>query len=162
MTPLGRLRKATSEGAKKPTSPSMTGSIRPALIEEVMTRDIITVGRHTKVRELKEMFEKYDFNAFPVVEGGNLVGIVTKLDFMRMFSVGMKFSMMRYREMFAGEVGHIMREALVTLTPRDTVEKAVEYMVEFGLRSLPVVEGKKIVGMVSRRDLMQYLLLEVE
>lgn len=162
MTSLSRLRKAGSARADRPSRHSMAGSIRSAIIKDVMIRELVTVGRNTKVRELKELFEKYDFNAFPVVENGNLVGIVTKLDFMRIFSVGMKFSLPRYREMFAGEVGQIMREALVTLTPRDTVERAVEYMVEFGLRSLPVVEGKKLVGMVSRRDLMQYLLLEAE
>jgi CBS domain-containing protein len=138
----------------------MTGSIRSVIIEDVMTREIVIVRRNTKVGELKELFDKHDFNAFPVVENGDLVGIVTKLDFMRIFSVGMKFSLPRYRELFAGEVGQIMREALVTLTPKDSVEKAVEYMVEFGLRSMPVVEGKKLVGMVSRKDLMQHLILD--
>ncbi len=162
MTPLGRLRQAKPDKARTPESREMTGRIRPVRIEEVMTSRVVTVGRHTKVGELKELFEKHDFNAFPVVENGNLVGIVTKLDFMRIFSVGMRFSLTRYHELFAGEVGQVMREALVTLTPKDTVEKAVEYMVEFGLRSLPVVEGKKLVGMVSRRDLMQHLLLEGE
>lgn len=162
MSPLGRLKKASAAKARPIENRRMAGKIRHVKIEDVMTTKVITVGRRTRVSELKALFDKHDFNAFPVVENGNIVGIVTKLDFMRIFSIGMRFSLTRYHEMFAEEVGRIMREALVTLTPDDTVEKAVEFMVEFGLRSLPVVEGKKLVGMVSRRDLMQHLLLEGE
>lgn len=160
MNPLGRLKKASSPKARPIENRRMAGKIRHVKIEDVMTTKVITVGRRTTVKELKALFDKHDFNAFPVVDDGELIGIVTKLDFMRVFSVGMRFSLPRYHEMFAVEVGHVMREALVTLIPGDTVEKAVEYMVEFGLRSLPVVEGKKLVGMVSRRDLMEHLLLE--
>jgi CBS domain-containing protein len=127
-----------------------------------MTKEVITVSPKTTVRELKDLFEKHDFNAFPVVENGILVGIVTKLDLMSVFSVGLRFSMTKYWNLFANEVRRIMREAVVSVEPNDSIQRAVEYMVEFGLRSLPVVEGKRLVGIVSREDLMEHLLFEEE
>lgn len=160
MTPVVKLRKPTSAGRRESESRQMTGSIRRTTVGEVMTRDVVTVGKRTKVSELKELFDDYDFNAFPVVEDGRLVGIVTKLDFMRIFSVGTKFSISRYRDLFASDVGDIMRELLITVSPKDSLERVVEYMVEFGLRSIPVAEGGVLVGMVSRRDVLKHLVID--
>lgn len=134
--------------------------IKDLKIEEIMTSDVITVERDTSVKELKELFERYDFNAFPVVENQEIVGIVTKLDFLKIFSIGLQFSMTEYWKLFAEKVADVMREAVVTVHPKDTLEKAVEYMVEFKLRSLPVVDGKKLVGIISRKDVIKHLLAE--
>jgi CBS-domain-containing membrane protein len=51
-----------------------------------MTRAVRTVTRQTTMRELEALFEKYDFNSFPVVEEGKMLGIVTKFDFLRAFA----------------------------------------------------------------------------
>ena len=48
-----------------------------------MTRTVTTVTRQTIMRELEALFEKHDFNSFPVVEEGKMLGIVTKFDFLR-------------------------------------------------------------------------------
>ena len=54
--------------------------------EEYMTRAVTTVARQTTMRELEELFEKHDFNSFPVVEDKKMLGIVTKFDFLRAFA----------------------------------------------------------------------------
>jgi CBS-domain-containing membrane protein len=45
---------------------------------QYMTRSVITVTRQLTMSELEQLFEKHDFNSFPVVEDGNMVGIVTR------------------------------------------------------------------------------------
>jgi len=55
-------------------------------VRQFMTRTVVTVNRQTTMRELAALFEKHDFNAFPVVEDGKLVGIITKFDFLRAFA----------------------------------------------------------------------------
>ncbi|MBU0686205.1 MAG: CBS domain-containing protein [Thermoplasmatota archaeon] len=134
--------------------------IRDLRIRDVMTKDVVTVTEETSVKMLWSLFKKYDYNAFPVVKGNQLVGIVTKLDFMRIFSPGQSFSRRDFWDMFATNVEDISRKAVVTVWPDDSLEKAVEYMVEFGLRSIPVVDGKTLVGIVSRQDLMEHLIPE--
>ena len=51
-----------------------------------MTRAVTTVTRQTTMRELEKLFEQHDFNSFPVVEEGKILGIVTKFDFLRAFA----------------------------------------------------------------------------
>jgi CBS domain-containing protein len=51
-----------------------------------MTRDVTTVTREVTLRDLEALFEKHDFNSFPVMEQGKLLGIVTKFDFLKAFA----------------------------------------------------------------------------
>jgi CBS domain-containing protein len=53
---------------------------------QYMTRAVITVSRQSTLRELEALLEKHDFNSFPVLEDGKVLGIVTKFDFLRAFA----------------------------------------------------------------------------
>jgi CBS domain-containing protein len=53
---------------------------------QYMMRTVKTVKRQTTMRELEALFEKHDFDAFPVVEDGKMLGIVSKFDFLRAFA----------------------------------------------------------------------------
>ena len=53
---------------------------------QFMTRTVVSVKRGTTIRELGELFEKHDFNVFPVVEDAQVLGIVSKFDFLRAFA----------------------------------------------------------------------------
>ena len=53
---------------------------------QYMTPAVEIVTRQVTMLELETLFEKHDFNAFPVVEAGKMLGIVTKLDFLRAFA----------------------------------------------------------------------------
>ena len=134
--------------------------IEDVLVKEVMTSDVVSVTPETTVRELRELFERYDFNSFPVVSGDKLVGIVSKLDFLKIFTMGTGFSRSGYWKLFAEMVGEIMRKAVVSISPDDDIKLAVEYMVEFNLRSLPVTEGERLVGIISRKDVIRHLVVE--
>ena len=128
------------------------------VVKDIMTTNVISIDKDLSIGDLKQMFEKYDFNSFPVVENGKLVGIVTKLDLLKSFSLGIEFHRDDYLEMmYAEKVGDIMREAIVSMEPDETVKSAIEYMIEFRLRSLPVVEKGQLVGMVSRKDVLRCL-----
>jgi CBS domain-containing protein len=129
-------------------------------VSEVMTKDVITITPNTTVKELKELFEREDHNAFPVVKGGKLVGIVSKLDFLRIFTMGTAFHRGDYWKLFADKVEDVMRKAVVSVVPEDSLKVAVEYMVEFNLRSLPIVDGEDLVGIISRGDVMSHLSVE--
>lgn len=135
-------------------------SITSVKVEEAMTKDVHTVGKDVSIGELRELFDKYDYNAFPVVENERILGIVTKLDLMKTFTMGMGFSRSKYWDLFAEKVDDIMRHSVISVKPTDPIERAVEYMVEFKLRSLPVVQNGKLVGMISRSDVMKHLIAE--
>jgi CBS domain-containing protein len=135
------------------------------MVRDVMSTGLKTVGPKTSVRALQGLFATHNFNAFPVVDdAGILLGIVTKLDLLRIFRHDRARLRPRLSELFAEYVEDIMRRRVITLGPRDPVAAAADLMLSSRLRSLPVVErrGRKgvLVGMVSRGDLMRSLIFD--
>jgi CBS-domain-containing membrane protein len=130
-----------------------------------MTHTPKIVGPKTDVRVLKAMFERYDFNAFPVVdEEQGLLGVVTKLDFLKMFRPDQRRWIPDLRALRTERAGDIMTRGVATVTPDDGVATAIDLMVQSRLRSLPVVErrGRRevLVGIVSQHDVLSSLMLE--
>ena len=140
---------------------------RPATqpVYDVMTPAPVTVSPDLSVAELMTAFDRYDFNAFPVVrEDGALVGIVTKLDVLRLFR---PVTGLRIRADVAApsvRVAKIMRRGVINVEAEDPLVTAAELMVATRLRSLPVIrrgpEGRTLVGIVTQGDLLRGLRLD--
>jgi CBS-domain-containing membrane protein len=54
---------------------------------QYMTHAVVAVTRQVTLRDLERLFEKHDFNSFPVAEEGTMLGIVTKFDFLKAFAL---------------------------------------------------------------------------
>ena len=133
--------------------------------DQYMTSAVKTVTRQVSLRDLEALFETHDFNAFPVVdEAHTLLGIVTKLDLLRVVRHGPQRLLPELSVLWAEHVDDIMRRRVVTLAPDDSVATAVDHMLSSRLRSLPVVEGRgrkaRVIGIVSRGDVLSSLMLE--
>lgn len=112
--------------------------------------------------ELKQLFELHDVNAFPVLDDhARLAGIVSKRDLLRLFRPPRDRASSEARP--GDRVGDIMSRSVVTVDGEDSVTTAVDRMLEYGLRSVPVVDREDgqsvLVGMVSRSDLLCCLCL---
>jgi CBS-domain-containing membrane protein len=145
----------------------MSRRIKRHRIREVMTPHPVTVGPETEIRKLKALFDKHDFNAFPVVDKHDVLrGVVTTLDILRIFRPVRGLYYPDLRSLWAQHAEDIMRRGVVTVGPDDFVETAVKLLVEHRHRSLPVVEGRRgrarLVGIVSRRDMLTSLVLGSE
>jgi CBS domain-containing protein len=125
---------------------------------EYMTRKVTTVTRDMTLDELEALFEALDFNSFPVVEDGRIVGIVTKFDFLKAFAFTTSQMVPRYEELMLGTVGETMTETVVDVQPDVPLTRVLQLMVNFRARSFPVTDGAgMLVGMISREDLMRAL-----
>ena len=129
-------------------------------VKEIMTTEVVTVTPETDLRTLKETFERYDFNSFPVMDKGKMVGIVSKLDLLKAFSPGLNISMSRALKLYSRDTADIMHTAVVFVSPDEDLSKVADYMVEFKLRSVPVLEKGVLKGMVSRQDIIRCLRIE--
>ena len=69
-----------------PTSASVMYGFLECTVRQYMTSALTTVTREVSMREIETLFEKHDFNVFPVVEDGKMLGIVTKYDFIKNFA----------------------------------------------------------------------------
>jgi CBS domain-containing protein len=145
---------------------------------DVMTKDVKTVTEQTTIRELAELFALHRISSAPVVDGdNNLIGIVTESDLieqdknLHIPTVISLFDWVIYLEsdkkfekelkkMTGQTVGDIYLEEVVTVTPATPVSEVADLMSSRRIHSLPVVEGNRIVGIVSRIDLVRSMIRE--
>ena len=137
-------------------------TMREALVKEAMSPNVVSVASQTRLKDLLAIFEENDFNMLPVIKDGRLVGVVTKLDLLRAFVVERKFTKATYLNILVDKVDDVMSSNIVSIGPNDSIRQAVEYMVENKIRSMPVLDGDNLVGIISRGDLMRYLVIEDE
>jgi acetoin utilization protein AcuB len=87
------------------------------------------------------------FRCLPVVHDGRLIGIVTDRDLRQYMGLLEKI-----------KVNAVMTKSVVTVSPRDTIEKAAQLMLEHKIGGLPVVEENKLVGVLTTSDLLKTFL----
>ena len=143
------------------------------LVKDVMTTDVITVSIGDSVETCAKLLQEHNISGLPVLdEAGRVAGVVTEGDLIRRAS---RVKAPGYLEILGGliylgspkkfvedlqramslEAGQLMSKDVVFISPEDTVEKAATLMVEKRISRLPVVdEQQKLIGIVSRRDIM--------
>ena len=142
-------------------------------VNDIMTRTVVTIKGTTTVREMASIFEKGLFGTLPVVdESGNLSGIVTASDLVEqdrplhmptvislfdwVIPLGGESSLQRDLDRLTAQTAvELASTNVVTVSPSDAVSSAAEIMSSKKLHALPVVEGKKLVGIVSRIDIIR-------
>jgi CBS domain-containing protein len=110
------------------------------------------------MRELEALFEKHDFNAFPVVEHGRVLGIISKLDFLRAFAFTTGHVVPHYNQLMSQCAGDVMSEAVVHVDPTSPLTRVLQLMVSLKIRSFPVMNASgQLEGIISREDIMRAL-----
>ena len=123
-----------------------------------MTPAVKSVTRQCSMADLETLFAQYDFDAFPVVEGDKLQGIVTKFDFLRAFGFTTGQLVPSYDELMKRTVGEVMTEGVVHVEPATPLTRVLQLMVSLKIRSFPVLgPDRQLQGMISRGDVMRAL-----
>ena len=123
-----------------------------------MTRNVKTVVRDLNMLELSEMFERDDFNGYPVEEDGQVVGIVTKFDILKCFAFTPSQMLPRYHELMGRKVGDVMTPEFIYVSPDTKLTRVLQIMVEHRIRSIIVLDGaQKLVGIIAREDVIAAL-----
>jgi CBS-domain-containing membrane protein len=133
-----------------------------AFLEEIaadsMTRQTKTVSRAVSLRELGDLFEKEDFNAFPVEENSQVVGVVSKFDYLANFIFTPAHMIPRYEDLMKRTVADIMTPDFIYVRLETKLTRVLQLMVDHRLRSMPVIENdQRLAGMISREDVMRAL-----
>lgn len=130
-------------------------------VSVIMTASVITVDKNDHdLRDLKEVFRKEKIRHIPVMEGDNLVGIVSKNDLNRL-SFGSLFDNQGNADEAVLDmlsIDQIMSENPKSVTPETTIKEVAEIFASEQFHSLPVAENGTIKGIVTSTDVIKYLL----
>ena len=123
-----------------------------------MTRNAKTVSRGATLRELGDLFEKDDFNTYPVEENSQVAGVVSKFDYLANFVFTPAHMVPRYNELMRRTVADIMTSEFIYVRIETKLTRVLQLMVDHRLRSMPVIENdQRLAGMISREDVMHAL-----
>jgi len=137
---------------------------------QIMTRPVITVAPETPIVEAANTMLQRHVSGLPVVnKAGKLVGIISEGDFIRRSEIGTQRKRGRFLKFILGsgkeatdfvhehgrKVAEIMTPDPLTVDEETDLEKIVELMEKNGVKRLPVMRGDKLVGIVSRSNLLQ-------
>lgn len=135
--------------------------------QQIMTPHVITVGPDTPVVEAVQIMLRQHISGLPVVDtAGQLIGIISEGDFIRRAEIGTGRKRSRWLAFLAGsdriaaefvhehgrKVGDIMTPAPLTANEDTPLDQVVQIMETNNLKRLPIVRGKRVVGIVTRSD----------
>ncbi len=144
--------------------------------KDVMTREVITVHRETTIRELALLFSEKGISSVPVVDAaGELAGIVSESDLVEQdknlhiptvvsifdwviyLESGKRFEK-ELQKMTGQTVGDIYSEHVFSVGPEALVSEVADIMSSQKVHAVPVVDGRRLVGVVGRIDLIRTMI----
>ena len=121
---------------------------RVAEILEEKGGDVLEIDAETSVLETVRRMVEMNVGSLLVTEGGEVTGIVTERDYLRRVTLEGRTHEASVRE--------IMSSPLIVVTPESTVDECMALMTDRRIRHVPVVEGGRVVGLVSIGDLVKF------
>jgi CBS domain-containing protein len=123
-----------------------------------MTSTVRTVTREHTVRDISAMFERDDFNSYPVEEEGQVVGIVTKFDLLKCFIFTPSQMIPPYQQLMQRTVGDLMTSEFIYVRTDTKLTRVLQLMVDHRIRSVPAIDNDhRLAGIIARRDVLRAL-----
>lgn len=127
-------------------------------VADYMTTPVKTASRSQTMAELQAQFEVDDFNAYPVVENDDVIGVVSKFDFLKCFAFTPSSLVPHYETLMRQTVSDVMTTEFIYVSPATKLTRVLQLMTEHRLRSVPVLASERqLVGVVAREDIMRAL-----
>ena len=138
-------------------------SVRNILVEEVMSTDIFTLERNAKLSIADELMKQQRIRHIPVVNSdGDLCGILTQRDLFRgilLRSLG--YGSRAEEKLLASlSIKDAMHEEVLTISPDSALSDAATLMLSNKVGCLPVVDGERLVGMISEADFVKQFAID--
>lgn len=125
-------------------------------VSEIMSKQVIKIDHKSSLKEAIDILKDYSVRHLPVMDGNNLVGIISKND----------LDKVKFLESYLNENGNlpslsidqIMTKSVNTVQHDDTIREAGEILSLMSYHALPVMDGENVVGIVTSTDFILHLL----
>jgi len=118
------------------------------LLDNKKHKSVISIAPHRPVFDALVVLAEYKIGALLVLDGDKLVGIFSERDYAREIILKGKSSK-------TTPISEVMSSNVLSVKPSDSVEQAMNIMSDKHIRHLPVLEGDKVIGMLSIGDLVK-------
>ena len=125
-------------------------------VSQIMERkgdQVVSVERQSPVLEAIRVMAEHHIGAVLVMEGDQLLGILSERDYARKV-------ILQGRSSHDTAVAVIMSSPVVCVGPHDSVAECMSIMTEKHIRHLPVIEGERVIGVISIGDLVKEMIEE--
>jgi CBS-domain-containing membrane protein len=126
---------------------------------DLMTSPVVTVTPDARLKDVAATLVEHGVNAVPVVdERGRLAGIVSEADLLKADPPqdnGARFGSPTRNGLPPRTAREVMTQAVYTMTVDADAAAAARLMLRHGLKSVPVLDGDRVVGILARRDLLR-------
>ena len=126
-------------------------------VRDIMTTEVTTLGRNDSLQLVKDIMTLGRVRHFPVIDDNKVVGVVSQRDLYKA-SLGsvMKYGEKAQRAFLEGiAVKEVMSDPPITIAPHASVQEAARLMMEKKIGCLPVLEGSKLVGILTETDMLK-------
>ena len=122
------------------------------LVTKLSKRECFTLSEHDTLKSASEKLQKHNIGAMPVLDKQNneVIGIVSERDLARFI----------FRDEFKNDlpITKIMTKKIITCNLNTSVTELMEIITQNKIRHIPIVEGKKILGIVSVGDVVNHVI----
>jgi|Deesub1362A_J573_1020465.scaffolds.fasta_scaffold00166_16 CBS domain-containing protein len=122
--------------------------VKNSTIEKIMVKEVVTISSHASLLEAAKKMDENDIGCIIIIEDNSPVGIVTEKDFL-------KKVIARQRDL-NDSITSIMTTPIISIDKNSDLGDAAALMIKKGIRRLPVVEGSRLVGIVTIRDVLPH------
>jgi CBS domain-containing protein len=141
-------------------------------VSDIMTKPVISVTPETAIGEVARLMLRHRISGLPVVDReGAVVGVITEGDLLRRVETGTQQRHRHWVELLIGpgrlakeyalanarRAGEVMSTDIVSVTPQAALDDVVGLMERHHVKRLPVIDGGKLVGIVSRANMVRAL-----
>ncbi len=142
-------------------------------VKDVMTKKPVTVKPTDTLANVVDILASKDISGCPVARGDRIVGMITQTDIMRALNVYNKInkrtsfpfilamiksdSKKELQELLKTRVSALMNDRTIFIETEDDIYKAAALMHKHKIDRLPAVRGKKLVGIITKKDIVKFL-----
>lgn len=129
-------------------------------VGEKMTKDVITISPKEGLLVAKHILDEKKIRHLPVVSGEKLVGIITDRDIRRNLPspvTGLEIHEISYL-LEKLQVQKVMTREVISVTPETSIEAAANLLLAHKIGGLPVLDGERLVGIITEGDVLRALI----
>ena len=128
-------------------------------VRHLMAENPVTLGRNETLDLAESIMSLGRIRHMPVVDDGQIVGIVSQRDLFRSALItalgfGRKTTSALIKTI---QIKEVMTEHVITISPDASVKEAARLMIDKKIGCLPVVEGQKLIGLLTETDILRYV-----